>query len=51
MKAVYMYIDTSDELLLPLAVADSAAQLAKMIGTTKVNVLSAIYHAGKRKEK
>lgn len=51
MKAVYMYIDTSDEFLLPLAVADTAAQLAKMTGTNKVNILSSIYHAKERKLK
>ena len=50
MQTLYIYIDTSNELLLPLAVADSASQLAKMIGTTKVNILSSIYHAKQRKE-
>lgn len=45
---LYMYVDTSNELLLPLAVADSAAQLGEMIGNTKVNILSNIYHAKER---
>lgn len=45
---LYMYIDTSDEFLLPLAVADSAAQLGEMIGKNRVNILSNIYHAHER---
>ena len=50
MRPVYMYIDTSNELLLPLAIADTAAQLAKLTGTDKVNILSGIRHAEQRKQ-
>lgn len=38
-KHIWMKV-TKDDLSLPLAVADSAGQLARLIGTTHVNVAS-----------
>ena len=43
MKKVYMQV-THDEYELPIAVADSATELADMLGTTKASILSAISH-------
>lgn len=40
---IYMYV-TKDEFELPLAVAESPDELARMVGTTKNVVLSAISH-------
>lgn len=49
---VYMEV-TADEFELPIAVADSAGQLAKMCGTTKGTIFSLISHekAGVQKSK
>lgn len=38
-KYIWMLV-TKDDLSLPLAVADSAGQLARLIGTTQANVVS-----------
>lgn len=43
MKKLYMYV-TKDEYELPLVIADSAEELAQMLGTTKNTVLSSIAH-------
>lgn len=40
-----LYIAVSrDKYKLPIAVADSAGELAKMVGVTKNNILSSISH-------
>ena len=44
---VYMCV-TDDELELPVAVADTARELAKLCGTTENAIHSAISHAKKR---
>lgn len=44
MKKIYMYVDNSDEFLLPLAIAESATELAQIAGTSRHNVLSTICH-------
>lgn len=36
---------TMDEYELPVAVADTAAQLAQILGTTEMTILSSISHA------
>ena len=46
MKKLYMYV-TRDDYELPLIVADSAEELAQMLGTTKNTVLSCISHKRK----
>ena len=51
MKKIYMYIDTSDEFLLPLAIAESPTELARIAGTNKTNVLTTIYHGERYREK
>lgn len=45
MKVVMMV--TLDKYELPLAVADSPAELARMVGTTANTICSAIYHCRK----
>lgn len=46
MQKIYMKT-TSDELELPEAVADDAAELAKMLGTTREVVYSSLAHKHK----
>lgn len=46
MKKLYVKT-TGDKLDLPVAVADSPGELAKMLGTTAKSVLSAISHKHK----
>ena len=46
-KNIWMYV-SDDELELPLAVADTAGELAGIVGVTQNNVLSATSHARKR---
>ena len=46
MKKLYVKT-TGDKLDLPVAVADSPGELAKMLGTTAQSVLSAISHKHK----
>ena len=43
MRVVYMEV-TQDEYELPVAIADSAGQLAEMRGTTKATIFSLISH-------
>ena len=43
MKKLYLYV-TRDDYELPLIVADSAEELAQILGTTKNTVLSCISH-------
>lgn len=45
---LWMLVDTKTPQLLPLAVADTCTELAKIAGTTKNNILSTICHAGER---
>ena len=51
MKTIYMYIDTSDDLLLPLAVADGPAELARIAGVRTNNVISSAIHGEKQRER
>lgn len=44
---VYMKV-TKDKYELPVAVADSAKELAEICGTSRTNILSAIIHAKQR---
>lgn len=44
--AIWMQV-TLDEYELPLAVADSATELARLIGVTKNAVCTGVYHAKK----
>lgn len=46
-KAVYMLV-TQDKYELPLVVADSVAELAKLTGQKRSSVASAISHAKKK---
>lgn len=47
-RIVKLYVrSTGDRLDLPLAVADSAEELARMLGTTKGSVMSSISHGHK----
>lgn len=46
MKKLYLYV-TKDDYELPLIVADSAEELAQILGTTKNTVLSCISHKHK----
>ena len=47
-RIVKLYVrSTGDRLDLPLAVADSAAELARMLGTTEGSVMSSISHGHK----
>lgn len=48
---LWMMVDTKHPAQLPLAVAESCTELAKMTGTTRVNILSNIYHAKERDAK
>ncbi|SCW67946.1 hypothetical protein SAMN05660484_02478 [Eubacterium ruminantium] len=47
---IWMYV-TLDEYELPVAVADTAAELAKMIGCTANNIYSAYTHYKKGRHK
>lgn len=42
MKLLYMKIDVNDRLKLPLAVADSAGQLADMVGTHRSAIIKSV---------
>jgi ribosomal protein L7Ae-like RNA K-turn-binding protein len=44
---VYMKV-TKDKYELPVAIADSAKELAEICGTKRTNILSAIIHAEQR---
>lgn len=44
---VYMKV-TKDKYELPVAIADTALELAEICGTTRTNILSAIINAKKR---
>lgn len=45
---LWMLVDTRTPQQLPLAVADTCTELAKIAGTTKSNVLSCIRHSNER---
>lgn len=46
-KQKYLWLKvTKDEYELPLLVADSSTELAKMLGLSKTSVLSSYYHDG-----
>lgn len=49
-KYLYIYTDNTDKEL-PLYVCDTAKELAEKVGTSENSVLSALYHARKRKTK
>lgn len=46
-RFVYMKI-TKDRLELPVVVADSPSELARILGVKRGNILSGIYHARER---
>ena len=48
-KKLYLQV-TTDKYRLPLLVADSPKELAKMMGTKDVNINSALSHAKKRRD-
>lgn len=48
---LWMLVDTRTPEQLPLAVADTCTELAKIAGTTKNNILSSICHSSERDTK
>jgi len=49
MRTKYLYIyNTTDEFEFPLAVASSASELARMVGTTANSIYSTISHRQKK---
>ena len=46
-KALYMLV-TNDEYELPLVVADTAAELARILGKKRTDIASALTHAKKK---